>query len=194
MKQGVVSGLVGLVGLATALGGLGCAELGATPVTTLPRDVHALPTSAEVEEHPCRYGDVSACVAKCELDSQACNAAGVMFEFDSGLHSDPAVASGFYSRACTDNYAPGCNNLAWLYLRGAGVPRDQPHAMLLFMAAFDSSKLACLKGDPSSCLLAAELLYEDHVEAKDGETAVVFFRRACDAGDAHGCELAKQEE
>jgi TPR repeat protein len=66
--------------------------------------------------------------------------------------------------------------------------------MLLFMAAFDSSKLACLKGDPSSCLLAGELLYEDHVEAKDGESAVAFFRRACDGGDAHGCQLAREDE
>jgi hypothetical protein len=186
--------LPGLVGLVMALGGVGCAALGASPVTTLPPDVHALPTASDVAEHPCRYGDVSACVAKCELDSQACNAAGVMFEFDGGFHSDPAVASGFYSRACTDNYAPGCNNLAWLYLRGSGVPRDQPHAMLLFMAAFDSSKLACLKGDPSSCLLAGELLYDDHVEAKKGDTAVAFFRRACDGGDAHGCQLAREEE
>src|ERR1019366_7074288 len=117
--------LPGLVGLVMALGGVGCAALGASPVTTLPPDVHALPTASEVAEHPCRYGDVRACVAKCELDSQACKAAGVMFEFDGGFHSDPAVASGFYSRACTDNYAPGCNNLAWLYLRGSGVPRDQ---------------------------------------------------------------------
>jgi len=184
----------GLVGLAVLLGGVGCAQLGASPVTTLPSDVHALPTASEVAEHPCRYGDVTTCVARCEADSEACNATGVMFEFDGGEHSDPAVASGFYSRACTGNYAPGCNNLAWLYLRGAGVPRDQPHAMLLFMAAFDSSKIACLKGDSSSCLLAGELLYDEHVEAKDGDTAVAFFRRACEGGDAHGCQLASQEE
>ncbi len=163
-------------------------------MTTLPPDVHALPTASEVTEHPCRYEQVEACIAKCELDSTACNATGVMFEFDHGIHTDPLVASEFYGRACTGNYAPGCNNLAWLYLRGAGVPRDQPHAMLLFMAAFDSSKLACLKGDPSSCLLAGELLYDDHVEAKDGETAVAFFRRACEGGDAQGCQLARAEE
>ncbi|HEY3817958.1 MAG TPA: tetratricopeptide repeat protein [Polyangiaceae bacterium] len=194
MKVRSVFGLGGLASLATMLGGLGCAELGAAPVTTLPPDLHALPTASEVADHPCRYEQVDACIARCEQDSTQCNATGVMFEFDQGVHSDPAVASEFYGRACNGNYAPGCNNLAWLYLRGSGVPRDQPHAMLLFMAAFDSSKLACLKGDPSSCLLAGELLYDEHVAPKEGETAVAYFRRACDAGDAHGCELAKQEE
>jgi TPR repeat protein len=183
----------GLLGLAVALGGLGCAELGTQNVRTLPPDVHAAPTASEVAEHPCRYGDVAACVARCEADSQACNAAGVMFEFDGGWKSDPALASGFYNRACTGNYAPGCNNLAWLYLRGSGVPQDQPHAMLLFMAAFDVSKLACMKGDASGCLLAGELLYDDRVQAKEGDTAVAFFRRACDGGETRACPLAAEE-
>ena len=89
-----------------------------------------------------------------------------MFEFDEGTRSDPALASGFYTRSCEGNYAPGCNNLAWLYLRGAGVPQDQPHAMLLFMAAFDSAKLACMQGDASGCLLAGEMLYEEHARAE----------------------------
>jgi TPR repeat protein len=190
MSARVVSGLVGLAGL---LGLAGCAQLGAPPVTTLPADVHAQPSASEVEEHPCRYGDVTACLAKCDADSQACNAAGVMFEFDGGFQSNPAVASSFYSRACNGNYAPGCNNLAWLYLRGSGVPQDQPHAMLLFMAAFDSSRLACLKGDPSSCLLAGELLYEDHAQPKDGDTAVAFFRLACQGGESRACAMAEDE-
>jgi TPR repeat protein len=174
----------------------GCAQLGTPSSASLPRDVHARPDPREVAEHPCRYGDFSGCVAKCEADdAQACNAAGVMFEFDSGIETNPALASGFYNRACTSNYAPGCNNLAWLYLRGSGVPQDQPHAMLLFMAAFDAAKLACLqRGDASGCLLAGEILYEDHAKPADGETAVAFFRRACAAGDEHGCQLAQDEE
>jgi TPR repeat protein len=189
MRSQIVSGVLGLAGL---LGGAGCAELGTNTTTTLPADVHAQPTATEVADHPCRYGDVRACIAKCELDAQACNATGVMFEFDGGLRSDPALASGFYNRACEGNYGPGCNNLAWLYLRGSGVPRDQPHAMLLFMAAFDSSKIACLKGDASGCLLAGELLYDDRVQGKDGDTAVAYFRRACEGGDARGCQLAEE--
>jgi TPR repeat protein len=173
----------------------GCAELGTPAASSLPADVHAQPTARELAEHPCRYGDVRACLAKCDADDpQACNAAGVMFEFDSGVTTDPLVASGYYERSCSDNYAPGCNNLAWLYLRGHGVPQDQPHAMLLFMAAFDASKLACMRGDPSGCLLAGELLYEQHAQPRAGETAVAFFRKACDGGEARACELAREEE
>ncbi|MGH7296246.1 MAG: tetratricopeptide repeat protein, partial [Polyangiaceae bacterium] len=153
--------------------GAGCAQLGTPAVSSLPRDVHAQPDAQDLADHPCRYGDVARCVARCEAhDSQACNAAGVMFEFDGGYKSDPALASGFYTRSCEDNYAAGCNNLAWLYLRGNGVPQDQPHAMLLFMAAFDSARLACARGDASGCLLAGELLYEDRAQPKDGDTAV----------------------
>lgn len=180
------------VGLVVSL--CGCAELGTPPTASLPADVHARPDPVEVAKHPCKYGDLARCIAKCEGDDpQACNAVGVLFEFDSGLQTDPALASGFYSRACSDNYAPGCNNLAWLYLRGAGVPQDQPHAMLLFMAAFDAAKLACTRGDASGCLLAGELLYEDHATANGGETAVAFFQRACAGGEAQGCELSRGE-
>jgi TPR repeat protein len=66
--------------------------------------------------------------------------------------------------------------------------------MLLFMAAFDASKIACLRGDSSGCLLAGELLYEGYAEAKDGATAVAFFRRACDGGEARACSLALEEQ
>ncbi len=172
----------------------GCAQLGTPTVSQLPVDVHAQPDPQDVAEHPCKYGDFSGCVARCDGgDAQACNAAGVLFEFDGGEHSDPAQASGFYSRSCSDNYAPGCNNLAWLYLRGSGVPQDQPHAMLLFMAAFDAAKLACLRGDASGCLLAGEILYEDHAQPREGDTAVAFFARACAGGEAKACELAQAE-
>jgi TPR repeat protein len=169
----------------------GCGELGNTPAGSLPRDVHAAPESREVAEHPCRYGDVARCIAKCTRDDpQACNAAGVMFEFDEGASSEPALASGFYSRACDGNYAQGCNNLAWLYLRGAGVPKDQPHAMLLFMTAFDAAKLACLQGDASGCLLAGEILYEGRGVEADEQQAVAFFKRACDGGEQQACSAA----
>jgi TPR repeat protein len=171
----------------------GCGELGSSPPRLLPADVHAPPSVAERAEHPCRYGDVGRCVSKCQGDdAQACNAAGVMFEFDSGTSSDPSLASGFYARSCEGNYGPACNNLAWLYLRGRGVAQDQPHAMLLFMTAFDASRIACMRGDPSGCLLAGELLYDGHAEPKDGETAVAFFRRACDGGEKSACQLATE--
>src|SRR5580700_2891220 len=118
----------GVAVIVTMLACGACAQLGNPPVSSLPRDVHAQPDATELAEHPCRYADVARCVARCQTDDpQACNAAGVMFEFDEGTHSDPVLASGFYTRACDGNYAQGCNNLAWLYLRGRGVPQDQPH-------------------------------------------------------------------
>jgi TPR repeat protein len=180
-------------GLAVVVCLVGCSQFGTPVASVLPQDVHAKPDPREVADHPCRYGDFSGCVAKCDGgDAQACNAAGVLFEFDSGERSNPELASGFYSRSCSDNYAPGCNNLAWLYLRGSGVPQDQPHAMLLFMAAFDAARLACLRGDPSGCLLAGEILYEDHAQPKEGDTAVAFFRRACAGGESRACDLAQE--
>jgi TPR repeat protein len=173
----------------------GCEELGNTPVSSLPPDVHARPDPQEVAAHPCNHGDVARCIEKCQTeDVQACNAVGVMFEFDEGLHSDPQIASGFYSRACEGNYAPGCNNLAWLYLRGRGVPQDEPHAMLLFMAAFDSSKLACMRGDASGCLLAGELLYEGRGVPQDERQALALLQRACAGGEARACEMAESGE
>ena len=169
----------------------GCGELGSPRTSLLPGDVHAAPSATELAEHPCRYGDVARCVAKCQADdSQACNAAGVMFEFDEGTRSDPALASGFYGRSCEGNYGPGCNNLAWLYLRGRGVAQDQPHAMLLFMTAFDASRIACMHGDASGCLLAGEILYEGRGVAPDEQQAVALFQRACDGGEPRGCDLA----
>jgi hypothetical protein len=62
--------------------------------------------------------------------------------------------------------------------------------MLLFMAAFDSSKLACMRGDPSGCLLAGELLYEGRGVPEDEQQALAYFRRACDGGETRACAMA----
>jgi TPR repeat protein len=169
----------------------GCAQLGSPAAHSLPPDVHARPDARDVADHPCRNGDVMGCIEKCRGDDpQACNAAGVLFEFDDGERSEPGLASGFYRRACDGNYAPGCNNLAWLYLRGRGVPQDPPHAMVLFMAAFDAARIACTRGDPSGCLLAGEILYEGRGVPEDEEAALAFFRGACELGEKRGCALA----
>lgn len=165
----------------------GCAALGGGKSTTLPVDVHAKPDARELEDHPCRYGDEPRCIAKCEAgDAQGCNGAGVLFEF--GDRADPLTASSFYGRACDANYAPGCDNLAWLYLRGRGVPRDPPHAMVLFMAAFDAASLACARGDGDGCLLAGEMLRDGRSGVPEDETrALAMFRAACDYGRSEAC-------
>jgi TPR repeat protein len=165
----------------------GCGELGAPKLGALPADVHAKPDARELAEHPCRYGDAVRCIARCEGgDAQGCNGAGVLFEF--AERPDPLLASSFYGRACDANYGPGCDNLAWLYLRGRGVPRDPPHAMVLFMAAFDAANLACARGDGSGCLLAGEMLRDGRGVEQDDEQALAMFRRACASGDPAGCE------
>jgi TPR repeat protein len=172
-----------LIGLLVA----GCGGLGATKQGALPADVHAKPDARELEEHPCRYGDAVRCIARCEGgDAQGCNGAGVLFEF--GERPDPLLASSFYGRACDANYGPGCDNLGWLYLRGHGVPRDPPHAMVLFMAAFDAASLACARGDGAGCLLAGELLRDGRGVEQDDAQALAMFQRACSYGEAEGCE------
>jgi TPR repeat protein len=177
-----------------ALGSLfvlaGCSGLGNASYGILPEDVHKKPTPQEVAADPCKHGDVHACIDRCKNENaRACNLVGIMFEFDPNTDGDPSMASGFYRRACDAAYAPGCNNLAWLYLSGRGVPKDHPQAMRLFSYAYDAAQIACHRGDPSSCLLAGELLQDGHVD-RDGANAVAFFARACDGGEKRGCELA----
>lgn len=156
-----------------------CVELAPAPRASLPADVHAAPSAAERAAHPCRYGDSALCLARCDgRDAQACNAAGVFLEFDGGERSDPALASAYYRKSCDGNYGPGCDNLAWLYLRGNGVPRDPPQAMVLFLAAFDAARIACARGDASGCLLAGEILYEGRGVPADEDAAMAFFEKA----------------
>jgi TPR repeat protein len=184
-----------LWGMAAAAGiaAFGCGGLGNGSYGGLPEDVHRKPTREEIANNPCKHGDVQSCISRCQSqDAKACNMVGVMFEFDSDGRDDPGIASGFYRRACDSTYAPGCNNLAWLYLRGRGVPVDRPQAMRLFYYAFDAAQLACLRGEVSNCALAGELLMEDRVEGVDDRNAkaVAFFERACAGGDSRSCESA----
>jgi hypothetical protein len=185
VQRGLAVAFIPVLAVPAAILSTACAELGQGPALSpvpqapLPADVHAPPAAAEREAHPCRYGDVSRCLSRCDgSDAQACNAAGVLLEFDSGTTSDPALAATYYRRACDGNYGPGCNNLAWLYLRGNGVARDQPQAMVLFMAAFDAARLACARGDASGCLLAGEILYEGRGVPADEAGALAFFEKA----------------
>ena len=168
----------------------GCTTLGNGSYSTLPPDAHRKPTRAELEKDPCKHGDIPACIARCRQDDpRACNMVGVMLEFDAEGQDDPALASGFYRRACDATYGPGCNNLAWLYLRGRGVPIDRAQAMHLFYYAYDSAAVACLRGDASACALAGELLMDGRVEERDMKP-VAFFERACQGGEARACETA----
>lgn len=170
-----------------------CAELGGgSSTSSLPRDVHYKPTAAEVKKDPCRYNDLTACIARCQgEDAHACNMVGVMFEFNPEGNDDPSLASGFYKRACDSTYAPGCNNLAWLYLGGRGVPRDHGQAMRLFYFAYDAARVACLRGEAASCLMAGELLFDGRGVERDEKQAHALFVRGCAAGEPRACDRAK---
>jgi TPR repeat protein len=193
MKRGIV-GLGVAAALLVACGGVNL-ELGAPTQGPLPEvRHHGVALVDETSDNPCKRNDLAGCIDRCqEGDTHSCNAVGVMFEFGRS-EPDGTLASGFYSRACDAGYAPGCTNLAWLYSLGRGVPRDAQQAMNLFTRAYDSSRLACRRGDGSGCMLAGELLLQGRVEPTDDGDALAFFQRACEAGESQGCAYVSQLE
>ena len=100
----------------------------------------------EIADNPCRFGDIERCAARCETDSTACNASGLLAELR-GTPEWAARAAALYRQGCDDDYPPSCNNLAWLYAVGRGVPRDPPRSMQLFARAYDGYRIACGRGD-----------------------------------------------
>jgi TPR repeat protein len=184
----IVSALAAL--LAPSL--VGCfAELGNVPSNTLPADAHAKPSATEAAENPCANHDLTGCMRACRADdAKACNLVGVLFEFDP-TRQEPGLASGFYKRGCDESYYPACNNLAWLYLSGRGVPQDKPQAMRLFYFAYDAARTACVRGDVSGCMMAGDLLENGRGVDADEAQAVAMFDRACAGGEPQGCERAE---
>jgi TPR repeat protein len=166
-----------------------CGMLGAVKQASVPYEPHpAAPDPSEIAANPCKFGDVARCIQHCQADEPgACNALGVMFELGTQGNADSALASGFYGRACESNYAPGCTNLAWLYALGHGVPKDQAQSMALFTKAYESSKLACRRGDMSGCIMAGELLLDGRGVEADDALALSMFQRACEHGERRGC-------
>jgi hypothetical protein len=190
MKLIAVLGALGVLGALSACGG---ELLGPGVQATLPYDPHpAAPDATEVAAKPCKFGDVMRCMDQCQDGTaSACNALGVFYEYGQHASPDPTIASGFYARACDKDYAPGCTNLAWLYSLGRGVPHDAQQAMLLFTRAFDSSRLACRRGDGHGCLMAGELLLQGQVTTTDANEELAMFQAACDQGEARGCDYVE---
>jgi TPR repeat protein len=155
-------------------------------------DAHQAPDPAEVAADPCRFGDLNRCADRCAKSHEAssCNTVGVMFEFAAD-GADHARAATYYRASCAGNYAPGCNNLAWLYMLGRGVPKDPPLSIALFTKAYDGYRVACSDGDLEACVVAAVMIREGRVEAEERE-AVALLEHACSLGDPKGCaELAR---
>lgn len=166
---------------------------GPSPWSNLPPDRHPSATASEVLADPCAHGDIGGCMQACKHDdAKSCNFVGVLLEFNNAGKDDPALASGYYRRACSATYYPGCNNLAWLYLGGRGVPKDNAHAMRLFYYAYDASRVACLEGDLAGCVMAGELLEDGRGVPQNEEQALAFFDRACVGGAQKACEHATE--
>ena len=187
MRRELVSGVLGL---AVVLGSAGCAAAGDAHGDEPARRRARAPTPSEVAEHPCRYGDVPACVARCDgsdLDGVQRGRRDVRVR--RGMSSDPALASGFYSRACNGNYGPGLQQprVALPARLGRARATSRTRCSSSWPPSTRRGSRACA-ATRAGCLLAGELLYEGRV-GEDG-AALAFFRRACDGGDAHGCARA----
>src|SRR2546421_626362 len=94
-------------------------------------------------------------------------------------------------RACGAGKAAACDELGSRLEEGLGVRRDETRAAQLFRKACkeknpdgcaDDARARDL-GDPSAC----SFLGDTYARSNDMVRAILFFKRACDAGFAHGC-------
>lgn len=175
---------------AISLSGAACGGdlLGGARVAEVP-DAHARATPEEVAADPCRHGARVACASLCveRRDAPSCNTVGVMLEFDAD-RADPVEAARFYRLACGGAYAPGCNNLGWLYMLGRGVKKDPPLSMALFARAYDGYRTACLRGEVEGCVLAGDLAREGRAGDAAPAEAVSLYDRACRLGHRAACD------
>lgn len=178
--------------LALAVGGCSGDWFGGPRVAEVP-DAHRVPDAKEVAADPCRHGALEPCAKLCvdRRDAPSCNTVGVMLEFPADVSADDRAsaseAARFYRLACGGSYAPGCNNLAWLYMLGRGVKKDPPLSMALFARAYDGYRTACLQGQLEGCVLAGDLAREGRAGDADEAAATALYERACKAGDQRGC-------
>lgn len=166
--------------IACAGGSLGC---------TVHRRSHFAVRRTEGQEHAdACAADVRACRERCESgDAATCNLLGVQLELGTHGGARPHAAALVYERGCAGDYAPSCTNLAWLVLRGNGVPADPPLALVLFQRAYDGYSRSCAAGSGSACLSAVDTM--DLLEPREDEDAVVvaLLERGCALGEARAC-------
>ena len=179
---------LGLAIAVVALSACSADLLGAPRLGSLPRPEHA--SAAEIAAEPCRYGDLPRCAERCleRRDATSCNTVGVLYEY--GPTTDYASAAGFYGRACSAAYAPGCTGLAWLHLLGLGARKDPALAIQLFTRAYDGYRLACAQGALENCVAAADMLIEGRGVESDERAALVLLEGACELGEARACARA----
>ena len=109
----------------------------------------------------------------------AANMLGRCHEKGWGVPADPSQAAACYRRAAAAGDPWGCYNLANQYLRGRGVERDRLESWRLFLKA-------ARQGHAKSMNLVARFLDEGWDRARDRRAALLWYRRAAEAGDYRG--------
>jgi hypothetical protein len=91
----------------------------------------------------------------------------------------------FLTRACSQGWSAGCQDLGAAYLKGDGTPRDAVRAA----AAFEQ---ACSGGLATACSNFGLMYYNADGVPRDREKALASLKRACDLGLANGCRWLKE--
>jgi uncharacterized protein len=84
------------------------------------------------------------------MNTDACVAAGRMYEFHHGVAKDDFKAVSFYSRACELGDPTGCANFAIMLENGRGTTKD-------LVRAKDYYARACTRGSSLACAHAKAL-------------------------------------
>ena len=91
-----------------------------------------------------------------------------------------------FERACGQGWMAGCENVAILYLRGDGVPRDPARAAY----GFDQ---ACRGGEPTACSNAGFMYRNGDGVARDDARAMAYLEQACGLGLANACRWVEDK-
>jgi TPR repeat protein len=106
-------------------------------------------------------------------------------EADQALKSKDYIrARTLLEQACKEGSAVGCHNLALMFDKGDGGPRDQTRARMFYARA-------CRHGIGMSCFNAGIMYEKGEGGAQDTVRARTFYREACAKRFAKGCEMEK---
>ncbi len=86
----------------------------------------------------------------------------------------------FDQSACNLGSATGCNNLAFSYDLGRGVPKDSARAIPLY-------ERACNAGNMSACNNLGVSYDDGDGVSRDPARAAIYYQKACNGGHAGAC-------
>ena len=166
----------------------------------------------------------------CELGEPfSCTRAAAMYDGDGEMPGGPdrsgalrRLSVPLYQKACDQERASACVNLAEMYASGRGIERDSTRALELRARAcsldagscFDlanayyrgegtpkdlgkaaeSFKAACDHGSAPACFLLARIVEQDPESEGGQKAALSLYERACSAGFEPACRDAKRLE